>query len=114
MIGPLTLRDEPVEPGSLVALAEEPAINDQEVRQGDRWIVSAHDFCQHKSLYVAEAEARRLQQQFPEKTFRVYRIKARLRAGNYVARERRVRDLEAEVARLTALLDLAESQVRGE
>src|SRR4051812_812439 len=41
----------------------------------DRWIVSDYKFRQQKSLEIAEVEMQRLAENYPEKKFRVYRIK---------------------------------------
>lgn len=51
----------------------------------DRWIITSYDFLEHKTLGAAEAERDRLMKAFPDKKFRVRRLKTGLKSdGSYV------------------------------
>lgn len=47
----------------------------------DRWIVSAYEFVQQRTLAAAQSEVARLSEQEKKKKFRIYRIKTHLDAG---------------------------------
>lgn len=75
----------------------------------NRWIVSHHNFHEHRTLDAAEKERVRLQEKLPKQKFRVIRVKDTLRPSNapQVIRDciDGLEELMAQVARAVAEVD---------
>lgn len=83
------------------------AIEAQRIGQGimaDRWIITTHTYCEHKSLAAAKAERKRLAKQCPNRQFKLRRTKTSLnpsRSKRIIADlERQVADLKSQIAAL--------------